>query len=220
MRYRPPAPGEVVLSRHDGHLEARAPEHPPGRGVWANWPKPASRRGGSALVRALGDSNSVIDATGGLGVDAWRMALAGRSVTVLERVPVVAALLADALERAAAIDAAAAARMRLVEGDSRRFLASLGEHDRPDAIYLDPMFPPKRRESALAPKEMQFLASIAGDDADAGELLEMSRRAARKRVVVKRPQHAPPLGPDREFALESKLLRFDVHRPIGAGDRS
>lgn len=244
MRYRPPAPDEVVLARHDGHLEARAQADPPGRGVWARWPAPSSRSGGSALLRAIGDAESVIDATGGFGVDAWMLALAGRRVTVIERSPIVAALLADAVERANpkrpadntndpsaasardsggtadALGAHAAARLRLIEGDSRRVLRELVDADLPDAIYLDPMFPPKRRASALASKEMQFLAAIVGDDSDASELLEIARGFARKRVVVKRPPHAPPLAPNPDFTIETKLLRIDGYlvQPKGGSE--
>lgn len=212
MRYRPPTAGDALLSRHDGHLEARAPGDPPGRGVWARWPAPSSRRGGSALLRAIGDAESVIDATAGLGIDAWALALAGRRVTMIERSPVVAALLADAIERAGAVDRRAASRLRLVEGDARALLSALPERDRPPVIYLDPMFPPKRRSSALSSKEMQFLAAVVGEDADAAELLDVARRAAAERVVVKRPPHAPPLGTGRSHAVETKLVRFDVYR--------
>ncbi len=214
MRYRPPQASEIVLARHDGVLEARGRDDPPGRGVRVDWPSPASRRGGSTLRRAIGDAVSVIDATGGFGVDAWTMALAGRRVTVIERSPIVAALLADALEHARSLDAAAASRLRLITGDSIRVLSELAPADRPPVVYLDPMFPPKRRSSALSSKEMQFLASVVGDDADAADLLLAARRAATLRVVVKRPPHAPPLGEGRTHSIETKLVRFDVHGPL------
>ena len=100
-------------------------------------------------------------------------------------------------------------RLQSVNGDSRALLPALAP--RPDAIYLDPMFPPKRRQSAAVKKEMRLLRELVGDDADAPELLEISRRVARDRVVVKRPDDAPPLAPDPSMSLTGKLVRYDVY---------
>ncbi|MEK6592435.1 MAG: class I SAM-dependent methyltransferase, partial [Pseudomonadota bacterium] len=100
-------------------------------------------------------------------------------------------------------------RLRLVNGDSRALLPTLTP--RPDALYLDPMFPPKRRKSAAVKKEMRLLRELVGDDADALELLEISRGIAHDRVVVKRPDDAPPLAPDPSMSLTGKLVRYDVY---------
>jgi 16S rRNA (guanine1516-N2)-methyltransferase len=50
-----------------------------------------------------------------------------------------------------------------------------------------------------------------GDDPDAGELFEAACRAARKRVVVKRQLHAPPLGPDPDTTRRGTRVRYDVY---------
>ena len=229
MRYRPPCPDAIVLERHAGVLEARGRDDPPGSGVFAEW-RAIARTGGRAAPRsrsplrsAIGDAHSVIDATGGFGIDAWTLACAGCRVTMIERSPVMAALLEDALERARRDDPETAKRVSLQQGDARTVLAAMAgiaggggacaEDERPDAIYLDPMFPPKRRASALPSKQMQFLAAVVGADLDATELLATARRVACKRVVVKRPPHADPLAPDAAFTIASKLLRFDVYHP-------
>ncbi|MBX3355621.1 MAG: class I SAM-dependent methyltransferase [Phycisphaeraceae bacterium] len=225
MRYRPPKPSEVTLVRHGDALEARGVGDAPGQGVRARWwpcdgstsgsglAGDARRRrpgGSSHLRRAIGDCRSVIDATGGFGTDAWTLACSGLEVTVIERAPIMIELLKDALALAREHSPAAAARLRLFEGDARTWLTELPPAE---AIYMDPMFPPKRRASALPTKDMQFLAAIAGDDGDALELLEVARRAALRRVIVKRPPHAAPLAPRVAHAIESKLLRFDVYLP-------
>ncbi|HSD97968.1 MAG TPA: class I SAM-dependent methyltransferase, partial [Sulfuricaulis sp.] len=80
-----------------------------------------------------------------------------------------------------------------------------------EVIYLDPMFPPKRKKSAAVKKEMRLLRDLVGDDPDAKELLEISRHVALDRVVVKRPDHAPPLAPDPSMSLAGKLVRYDVY---------
>lgn len=207
--------------RHEGRLEARGVGDAPGSGVSVDWSTLSAARGRAAprtrspLLRAIGDARSVIDATGGFGVDAWTIAASQRQVVMIERSPIMAALLADALARATEDDATTAARMRIIEGDARSVLASIttgaGPLEAPEVVYLDPMFPPKRRSSALSSKEMQFLGALVGPDLDAAELLAVARRVARTRVVVKRPPHAEPLAPGAAFTIASKLLRFDVY---------
>jgi len=236
MRYRPPTPDAVVLERHEGVLEARGVHDPPGTGVRIEWPVatasgrmvrrdgPRPRAAGSPLLRAIGDASSVIDATGGFGHDAWTIAGSGRRVTIIERSTIVASLLEDALDRARRDEPVVASRIALVHGDAREWLRTRAETggvatasgpSSSEAIYLDPMFPAKRRASALPSKEMQFLAAIVGADEDASDLLAVARLVACGRVVVKRPPKAPPLGAEVVCSIASKLLRFDVYRGAG-----
>ncbi|NIP72809.1 MAG: class I SAM-dependent methyltransferase [Gammaproteobacteria bacterium] len=172
---------------------------------------------GQPLARACGlkkgATPSILDATSGLGRDAFVLASLGCAVTVVERSPVIAALLADGLRRAAADPATAAivARMELHRGDARRLLASLPESRRPDVVYLDPMYP-HRTKSALIKKEMRAFRALVGPDPDAPELLAAALGAARRRVTVKRPRLAPPLrGPAPSAAISSKNTRYDVY---------
>jgi 16S rRNA (guanine1516-N2)-methyltransferase len=163
------------------------------------------------LARAFGKKTRVIvDATAGYAQDALLLALMGFRVTAIERSPVVAALARDGLQRLAAqTGTTLSGRLELVDGDARVLLPVIAP--RPDAIYLDPMFPPKRRKSAAVKKEMRLLRELVGDDTDAPELLEISRGIARDRVVVKRPDDAPPLAPDPDMSLTGKLVRYDVY---------
>lgn len=166
------------------------------------------------LARAVGLRDSVptvIDATAGLGRDAFHLALLGCRVVAVERSPVLAALFRDGLDRAAAeLDPALLDRLTLIHADARRVLADGDESTRPDVVYLDPMYPP-RRHAAEAPKEMRILRRLVGHDLDAADLLTVARTVARRRVVVKRPRLAPPLGPDPDLVHRGKIARYDVY---------
>lgn len=170
---------------------------------------------GQALARAVGvrgAAPSVIDATAGLGGDSFVLATLGCRVTLLERSPVVAALLADGLQRAAADPEVApiVARMALIAGESREQLPNLSA----DVIYLDPMFP-ERRKRAQVKKGMQALQALLGHDSDAAALLSIARQVARRRVVVKRPATAPPLADTPPHAtIETRSHRFDLYQPL------
>ncbi len=100
-------------------------------------------------------------------------------------------------------------RLSLVHADARDWLADHSE--RPDVVYLDPMFP-ERGKSAAVNKAMQFFQRLVGADEDAADLLAPALAAARHRVVIKRPARAPWLA-EREpsYSLTGKSVRFDIH---------
>jgi 16S rRNA (guanine1516-N2)-methyltransferase len=168
---------------------------------------------GNALARACGFSKgmipSVIDATAGLGRDAFLLAGLGAQVTLIERSPVVHAALAAGIAAARADVSAAgvAGRMTLLLGDSRRLLAQLSA----DVVLVDPMHPP-RGNTALVKQEMRTLRSIVGSDPDALELMEAALVCARRRVVLKWPLRAPPMSGLRKpsHQIAGKTTRYDV----------
>ena len=172
------------------------------------------------LARAVGLKGSaelsVIDATAGLGRDAFVLASLGAQVTLLERSPVVGALLQDALRRAHAdpVVSGIAARMQLVVTDAVTFMDTLSARPdgvRPAVVYLDPMYP-HASKTALQKKEMRLFRAVVGTDADAAQLLAASRRVAGARVAVKRPLNAPFLGDAKpDGKIVSKNTRFDLY---------
>ncbi|MEN8134466.1 MAG: class I SAM-dependent methyltransferase [Thermodesulfobacteriota bacterium] len=179
------------------------------------------RRGGGrkqTLVRAIGIKGenlpSILDGTAGLGQDSFILACQGCRVEMMERNPVIAALLADGLGRAAddpEIGTIVRERMSLRRGDSLLEMAKAQPHRRPEVVYLDPMYP-HRSKSALVKKEMRILRSLVGDDEDSDLLLTGALKVASKRVVVKRPAYAPPLnGPKPDLVFKTKNNRFDVY---------
>lgn len=169
------------------------------------------------LPKAIGIKSghlpSVIDATAGLGRDAFVLAALGCHITLIERSPVFAALLEDGMARARlnVKTAPIVEHMRLVHADSNTYLHQLAEPDHPDVVYLDPMYP-HRGKSALVKKEMRYARTIVGNDEEAPALLATAINAARERVVVKRPRSAEPLaGRKPTVAIESKNTRYDVY---------
>ena len=175
------------------------------------------RRGGERghpLVRAAGIKKDrlpwIVDATAGLGRDAFLLASAGADVTLIERSAEVHALLKEALARASAESpelAEVVARMTLVHGDAKDRLPEL----KPDVVIVDPMHPP-RRNTALVKQEMRQLSAIVGADEDADELMRIALASARERVVLKWPLRAAPLletpKPSHQFA--GKTVRYEV----------
>lgn len=169
---------------------------------------------------AKGVTPCIVDATAGLGRDAFVLASLGAHVLLIERAAAIAALLEDGLKRASrhSDTAEIAARMTLRHGDAAQSLAELiaSAHFSPQVIHLDPMFP-HREKSALVKKEMRLFRELAGDDNDAPRLLEAALDMATHRVVVKRPRKAPPIaGPAPQHTLEGKTSRYDlyVHRSL------
>jgi 16S rRNA (guanine1516-N2)-methyltransferase len=172
------------------------------------------------LLKAVGITRRemgirVLDATAGLGEDAWLLASFGCEVEAVERQPIIAALLDDALQRAAAGDAIVASRLTVTAADSFARLEALRDSPqplRPQVVYVDPMFPePIGGRRAAERKPMKVLRRLAGDDPDAAELLAAARGTALRRVVVKRPLHAPDLAPGVVARHEGKGHRFDVY---------
>jgi len=211
-----------VLETRDGRLQLVARHHPGYGPVFVDWLAAAVARRIAAgrrqlLARAAGlhqrSGLRILDATAGMGRDGFTLAALGAHVTLAERNPTVAALLADGRRRALADPAAAAAaqRLEIVAGDAR----DLVEADW-DAILLDPMYPAQGK-AALSKKELQVLRELAGDDADAADVLEAALRSRAARVAVKRPLQAPLLGGRvPAFQLKGTQARFDIYRPARA----
>ena len=166
------------------------------------------------IVKAIGLKGNegwhVVDATPGLGRDAFVLVSVGCKVTMIERSPIVAALLEDGIRRLALSFPELAAKMSLQHGNSAEVMQYFtGENV--NAIYLDPMFPHKKK-SALVKKEMRLFQQLLGHDPDADALLPPALELATHRVVVKRPNSADVLaGIKASMAIESKKHRFDVY---------
>ena len=156
-----------------------------------------------AMTSGRNEKLTIIDATAGLGRDAFLLASLGHEVTMIERNPVLAAMLQIALEDAAIPN------LHLMHADSENYIAQLEE--KPDVIYLDPMFP-ERDKSALVKKDMQILQMLIGHDEGYNHLLERALLKAKQRVVVKRPRHGEFLNEQKpSFQILSKTLRFDIY---------
>ena len=166
-------------------------------------PKAVGMRGGKTPM--------IVDATAGLGRDAFLLASLGAEVTLIERSPEMQDLLVDGLERArkAGGDVAeVVSRMTLLHGDARDLLDGLS----PEVVLVDPMHP-ARKNSALVKQEMRLIREIVGTDEDAAELMTVALATARKRVVLKWPLRADPMdgigAPSHQ--ITGKSTRYDVY---------
>ncbi len=161
---------------------------------------------------------NILDATCGLGSDAIILASIGAHVTMIERVVEIHALVEDALMQAVEWGRLSDPklleilnRMKLIKADAVTHMLSINRESRPDVVYLDPMFPP-RKKSAKVKKEMNVLRNIVGSDYDSHEMLRVALNCARKRVVVKRPKDAQSLGYEKvNYTFKGKSNRYDVY---------
>ena len=137
---------------------------------------------------------------------------------MIERNPVVHALLKDALDRAnLSTDKdlqTILKQLTLINNNASQYLDELLASSLPDVIYLDPMFPEKTK-SAQVKKEMQFFHDIVGSDTDSEALFLKALSKAEKRIVVKRPRLAETITKQlkADFVISGKSTRYDVYLP-------
>ncbi len=220
--------GVPQLSRApDGSLELRLDGERPGRGVAPRLESLAlSGLSRQPLIRAMGKARGlVVDATAGLGGDAFLVAAAGFAVAALERNALLAEMLADEVARvrrsASAPHRAAAERMQVTHADAIDALSGASPsrawvREQPVAVLMDPMYPQDPSATALAAKPIRVVRTLVGDDPDQRALFEAARACGPGRIVVKRPHSAPPLVPDPDLDFAGKLTRLDVYLRAGA----
>ncbi len=163
----------------------------------------------ASRIRGLTGEWIAVDATAGMGEDSILLAASGYTVYLYEYDPVIAALLADALERAKGVPELAdiVSRMHLTNGDSVEAMKHLSIQ--PDLILLDPMFP-ERQKSGLIKKKFQLLQQLEQPCANEEDLLAAAMAAAPKRIVIKRPLKGPYLaGKKPDYSLDGKAIRYD-----------
>lgn len=219
---KPGPEDEYILVMHSGYLALSKPGDKKAKPFYIDLLSGSLRyRSAQAglkkelVARAIGakpkDHPYIVDATAGLGRDAFILASLGFTITLLERSPILFALLRDAMQRALYDPQTAdiITRMELIHTDAQTWLTHT--KSKPQVIYLDPMFP-AREKSALVKKEMVILQELVGKDPDAKALFNTAHACASQRVVVKRPRLAPnisELAPN--YTLTGRSSRFDVY---------
>lgn len=176
----------------------------------STWNKRRTEGKKQGLVRACKPTTGlkIIDATAGWGRDAAVLASFGADVLMLERHPVMASLLSDALLQRTELDSQKL-KLSLYDGDAISYLAQLTPEHYPDVIYIDPMHP-ERNKSALVKKDMQALQQIIGVDEDALALIQIAITRVKQRVVVKWPQKVKSLL-SSSACINGKTVRFDIY---------
>ena len=206
---------DCVLERRNGRLCLRPRDTNADAGVCLNVDDVRRRlkQGRQlALAKACGVRAqwSVLDAMAGLGLDGITLAALGCRVAMVERDPLLFAMLKDAV---------AESRRRLSVSDIETIAADVRsmpiEPGRYDVVYLDPMFP-LPAGSALPRKAAQLLARHVGQaDDDLPALLQRLRGVAANRVVLKRRRHDPVVVPP-DWQIDARTVRFDVYRANAA----
>jgi len=178
-----------------------------------------TKGGGELIIKAIGGDKKnrpvVLDVTAGLGRDSFVLASKGYPVTMIERSPIVTALLDDGLKRLSEADEPdleqVARRLSLLKGNAIDYLKGLSSNDKPPVIYIDPMFPLSKK-TALVKKEMRAFHDVVGLNEDDEQLLEYALDNVINRVVVKRPLKAEPLGKRKpQLSMKGKSVRFDIY---------
>ncbi len=162
----------------------------------------------------------VLDATAGLGRDAFILASMGCEVTMLEQSPLIYSLIFDGLKRAASADDATLKgilhKMSLHHAKAQDWFEEItqGKQAKPDVIYLDPMFPP-RSKNANVKRDIGLLQEVLGFDDDSNSLLEAAKDCAKHRIVIKRPgsksSKASKEGLKPSFVVPGKTAHFEVY---------
>jgi 16S rRNA (guanine1516-N2)-methyltransferase len=200
------------LTLTDGRLFLRADfEHMQSRIISEKWRH-------ELLVKAAKtkqDSPLAIDATAGFGEDSLLLATAGFQVHLYEKNPVIAALLRDALQRAAQTPGLSdvVSRMTLFTEDSLEGFEKYSAAS-PSVIYLDPMFP-ERQKSGLIKKKFQLLQQLEQPctDQDADALFQAAAAVRPGKIVVKRPLKGPLLANARpSYSLKGRAIRYDIYQ--------
>ncbi|MCK9173769.1 MAG: class I SAM-dependent methyltransferase [Desulforhopalus sp.] len=171
----------------------------------------------AAGIRA-GFRPHIFDASAGLGQDAFVLASLGCSVTLCERSPLPAALLADGMARALQsreeIGNIVRERMQLLTGESERVLRQECAAGRDfDTVYFDPMYP-HTSSSAANKKSMRLIRSFVGDDDDSTRFMTTVETLKLERIAIKRPSDAPLISElQPHHVVRGKSCRYDIYLP-------
>ena len=170
---------------------------------------------GQNLAKAVGmkfnKNRTVVDATAGLGYDAFILASLGANVTLIERSEIIYDLLGKALTEAKSFGGEVSnivKRMDLIFGDSKDILPKL----EPEVVLIDTMYK-ERKKSALVKNNMRLVREIVGPDSDYLELVHVALNQARNRVVIKLPRYSDENKNYKPYSHQilGKSIRYDVH---------
>ena len=173
---------------------------------------------GQNLAKAVGfkfnKNRTIIDATAGLGYDAFILASLGANVTLIERSEKIYDLLKAAISEAKLYGGEISNivnRMNLLFGDSKDILPNIA----PEVILIDTMYK-DRKKSALVKNDMRLVREVVGSDSDYVELINVALNNASKRVVIKQPRYAETLDNIKgcSHQILGKTIRYDVYITI------
>ena len=160
----------------------------------------------------------MLDATGGWLGDTLLLCSQNYPVTVLERHWVLQGFIQQALQELSKSQWLANTKASLPQFKAANAIEYLSVTDMSSmCVYIDPMFPAKKKQSAAVRKSMKVLHGLVGADLDAKDLFLSAIQSNAARIVVKRPDYASSF--DQYFegiaapteVLQGKLVRYDVY---------
>ena len=173
---------------------------------------------GQNLAKAVGmksnKNRTIVDATAGLGYDAFILASLGANVTLIERSKIMHNLLQDGISEAERFGGEIGkiiSRMNLIFGDSKFILPDL----LPEVILIDTMYK-DRKKTALVKNDMRLVRDIVGSDSDYIQLIDVALNQASNRVVIKQPRYADQIDNIKPYSHQilGKTIRYDVYMTI------
>ncbi|CAL4324691.1 class I SAM-dependent methyltransferase [Buchnera aphidicola] len=168
------------------------------------------------IIQTLGIKKNyiphVLDSTAGVGKDSFIFFSHGCKVTMVEKNPILSILLYDGLYRGFQnhkIGILMKKNIQLIYNTSNNLKKI--KILKPDVIYLDPMFPQKKKKS-LPKKNMQTIQKLIGNDTDSHILFQQCKQFAKNRIVVKRKMTSKYISNDLpDFNIKTKKHRFDIY---------
>lgn len=146
----------------------------------------------------------IIDAMGGFGYDAFLCASQGHTVHSIEKNPEIFAALKQAHTQLQ--HQGLCLNWTISEGEAATVLTPASA----EVVYLDPMFPGKKK--SLPKKGMALIQTLAPIEPDSPILLEAALRAATHKVVIKRPRTGPYYaGKKPTYSLTYQAIRYDIY---------
>ena len=173
--------------------------------------EPPPLQPGQPLFKAIGYKGrglTVLDITAGWGQDARLIAGVGCEVTAVEQNEVVFTFL-DFLNKN---PGTGAGKLNFILDDSFHYLKTIKTENKPDIIYMDPMFQPNRK--AASGKSLWILQQITETDEKRMEaLFKEALKKCREKVVVKKWRRDKSFNGPFLCSFSGRAIRFDVFAP-------
>ena len=155
------------------------------------------------FAKAIGKEKSkILDITAGWGYDSYLLALKGHNVLGLEKHKLVFLFL-DFFQK----NSDTSLHLKFLLTDSFLHLEQL--EDKPDVIYMDPMFGINQKGKSAKPLHiLQTLTDTKLQDPQ--KLFELACKKSKKKVVVKRHQKEQPFSGHKLHSFSGRAICFDV----------
>lgn len=164
----------------------------------------------SLIKKAIGFSEkkqqTILDTTGGLGHDAFIIALLGEKVTLIEKNIGLCILIEEAMDSLPSTSyfSEAISRITIINADSREFIHMAKEFD---VIFVDPMFNSNKKLKRT--QQMEFLDNYLEEYDDPS--LDFYETKFQRMVVKKELRSLCGIKAEPAISLKGSSVRYDVY---------